>query len=44
VHDVGADYVAIQVASVDPLTTIEVVGSQALPRLRSLADAASGSA
>ena len=34
VRDVGADYVAIQVASVDPMRTIELVGSQALPRLR----------
>jgi coenzyme F420-dependent glucose-6-phosphate dehydrogenase len=34
VRDVGADYVAIQVASVDPMRTIELVGSQALPQLR----------
>ena len=34
VRDVGADYVAIQVASVDPTRTIELVGSQALPQLR----------
>jgi coenzyme F420-dependent glucose-6-phosphate dehydrogenase len=37
VRDVGADYVAIQVASVDPATTIEVIGAQALPRLRAVA-------
>jgi coenzyme F420-dependent glucose-6-phosphate dehydrogenase len=34
VREVGADYVAIQVASVDPMRTIELVGSQALPQLR----------
>jgi coenzyme F420-dependent glucose-6-phosphate dehydrogenase len=34
VRDVGADYVAIQVASVDPLKTIEMIGSEALPQLR----------
>jgi len=34
VRDVGADYVAIQVASVDPLKTIDLIGSEALPRLR----------
>jgi coenzyme F420-dependent glucose-6-phosphate dehydrogenase len=38
VRDVGADYVAIQVASVDPMQTIEIVGSGALPELRTLAD------
>lgn len=37
VTDVGADAVAIQVASVDPLRTIELVGSEVLPRLRALA-------
>ena len=34
VRELGADYVAIQVASVDPMRTIELVGSQVLPRLR----------
>lgn len=34
VDDVGADYVAVQVASVDPASTIELVGSQVLPELR----------
>ena len=34
VRDVGADYVAIQTASVDPMRTIELVGSQVLPHLR----------
>lgn len=37
VQEVGADYVAIQVASVDPVRTIELVGSQVLPALRTLA-------
>jgi coenzyme F420-dependent glucose-6-phosphate dehydrogenase len=37
VRDVGADYVAVQVASVDPIRTIEQIGSQVLPRLRALA-------
>lgn len=36
VEDVGADYVAVQIASVDPLHTIELVGSQVLPSLRSM--------
>lgn len=34
VTDVGADAVAIQVASVDPLRTIALIGSEVLPRLR----------
>jgi coenzyme F420-dependent glucose-6-phosphate dehydrogenase len=41
VRDVGADYVAIQVASVDPAETIEVLGSEALPQLRAAAGSAS---
>ena len=36
VTDVGADYVAIQVASLDPVATIEVVGKELLPELRRL--------
>ncbi|WP_166349126.1 TIGR03557 family F420-dependent LLM class oxidoreductase [Phytoactinopolyspora limicola] len=34
VQDVGADYVAIQVASLDPVGTIKEVGTQVLPALR----------
>ena len=34
VDDVGADYVAIQVASVEPEVAIEQIGSQVLPELR----------
>lgn len=34
VQDVGADYVAIQVASLDPAGTIEQIGSEVLPALR----------
>jgi coenzyme F420-dependent glucose-6-phosphate dehydrogenase len=41
VRDVGADYVAIQVASVDPAKTIEALGSEALPQLRAAAGSAS---
>jgi coenzyme F420-dependent glucose-6-phosphate dehydrogenase len=37
VRDVGADYVAIQVASVDPMKAIDAIGTQALPRLRAVA-------
>ncbi len=38
VDDVGADYVAIQVACVDPDTTIEQIGSQVLQELRRRSD------
>lgn len=34
VRDVGADYVAVQVASTDPAGTIRKVGSEVLPALR----------
>jgi coenzyme F420-dependent glucose-6-phosphate dehydrogenase len=34
ITDVGADYVAIQVASVDPHRTIKNIGTDVLPRLR----------
>ncbi|MGH2455060.1 MAG: TIGR03557 family F420-dependent LLM class oxidoreductase [Candidatus Limnocylindria bacterium] len=34
VDEVGADYVSVQVASLDPLATIEMVGRSVLPRLR----------
>ena len=33
-HDIGADYVSIQVASVDPMATIAAIGEHMLPRLR----------
>lgn len=39
VADVGADAVAVQVASVDPLRTIDLLGTQVLPRLRAEAAA-----
>jgi len=38
VDDVGADYVAIQVASVEPEAAIEQIGSQVLPGLRRRSD------
>jgi coenzyme F420-dependent glucose-6-phosphate dehydrogenase len=34
VEEVGADYVSIQVASLDPLATIDLVGRSVLPALR----------
>jgi coenzyme F420-dependent glucose-6-phosphate dehydrogenase len=37
VQAVGADYVAVQVASVDPERTIGLIGSEVLPELRDLA-------
>jgi coenzyme F420-dependent glucose-6-phosphate dehydrogenase len=37
ITDVGADYVAIQVASVDPHRTIETIGTHVLPKLRAWA-------
>jgi coenzyme F420-dependent glucose-6-phosphate dehydrogenase len=37
ITDVGADYVAIQVASVDPVDTIERVGRDVLPQLHTWA-------
>ena len=36
VTDIGADYVSIQVASVDPAATIELVGRDVLPALREI--------
>lgn len=36
VDDVAADYVSIQVASADPMHTIDLVGREVLPRLRAL--------
>lgn len=38
VTEVGADIVSIQVASTDPMATIEMVGRDVLPALRSLAE------
>ncbi len=38
IEDVGADYVAIQVASTDPMATIRSIGSGVLPQLRKWAD------
>ena len=37
VTDIGADYVAVQVASTDPAAAIELVGRDVLPALRELA-------
>ena len=37
VADVGADIVSIQVMSEDPLVTIELIGKEVLPALRSAA-------
>ena len=36
VEEVGADYVSIQVASLHPLETIEMIGRDVLPRLRAV--------
>ncbi len=36
VTDVGADIVAIQVASVDPSATLRMLGDEVLPELRKL--------
>jgi coenzyme F420-dependent glucose-6-phosphate dehydrogenase len=36
VTDVGADYVSIQVASLDPTATIQHIGRDVIPRLRAL--------
>jgi coenzyme F420-dependent glucose-6-phosphate dehydrogenase len=37
IEDVGADYVAIQVASAEPTATIKAIGTDVLPQLRSWA-------
>ena len=37
ITDVGADYVAVQVASADPHRTIETIGTDVLPKLRAWA-------
>ncbi|HET7028560.1 MAG TPA: TIGR03557 family F420-dependent LLM class oxidoreductase [Candidatus Limnocylindrales bacterium] len=39
VEAVGADYVSIQVACVDPMESIRLIGREVLPRLRELAPA-----
>jgi coenzyme F420-dependent glucose-6-phosphate dehydrogenase len=39
VTEIGADIVSIQVASVDPMTTIRLIGEEVLPQLRSLSSA-----
>jgi coenzyme F420-dependent glucose-6-phosphate dehydrogenase len=39
VESVGADYVSIQVACVDPMESIRLIGREVLPRLRELAPA-----
>lgn len=36
VESVGADYVSIQVACVDPIESIRLIGAEVLPRLRAL--------
>ena len=36
VRDIGADYVSVQVASTQPERTIEILGKEVLPELRSL--------
>jgi coenzyme F420-dependent glucose-6-phosphate dehydrogenase len=33
-HDIGADYISIQVASLNPMETIAAIGEHVLPRLR----------
>lgn len=38
VEDIGADYVAIQVASLDPTDTLQRIGAEVLPRLHEIAD------
>lgn len=42
VEDIGADYVAIQVASLDPMSTLKQLGTAVLPRLREVAGALTG--
>ncbi len=37
VTEIGADYVAIQIASTDPARTLRQVGAELLPELRKLA-------
>ena len=39
VTEMAADIVSIQVASVDPMTTIRLIGQEVLPQLRSLSSA-----
>jgi coenzyme F420-dependent glucose-6-phosphate dehydrogenase len=42
VEDIGADYVAIQVASLDPISTLKQLETAVLPRLREAASARTG--
>ena len=39
VTDIGAEYISVQIASLDPMATIERVGTDVLPALRDLAPA-----
>ena len=36
VTDIGAEYISIQIAAVDLMSTVEMVGNEVLPALRSL--------
>ena len=36
ITEIGADYISVQVASVDPMATIDMVGKEVLPALRDL--------
>ena len=38
VTEIGADYVAIQIASTNPDRTLEIVEKEVLPELRAMAD------
>lgn len=42
VEDIGADYVAIQVASLDPMSILKQLGTMVLPRLREIASTCTG--
>jgi coenzyme F420-dependent glucose-6-phosphate dehydrogenase len=42
VTDVGADIVSIQVLSADPMATIQMIGKEVLPQLRSASSAGAG--
>jgi hypothetical protein len=42
VTDVGADIVSIQVLSADPMATIQMIGKEVLPQLRSASSAGVG--
>ena len=36
ITDIGAEYLSIQIASVDPMATIDMVGKDVIPALRKL--------